>query len=55
VAARFFVDESDLALGKALAQLYADVVFPAISTSPRSCEAWRMTSGSRPWALDGSS
>jgi hypothetical protein len=28
VATRFFVDENDLALGKALAELYGNVVFP---------------------------
>jgi hypothetical protein len=28
VAARFFVDENDLALGKALADLHANIVFP---------------------------
>jgi hypothetical protein len=28
VAARFFVDENDLALGKALADLHGGVVFP---------------------------
>jgi len=28
VAARFFVDENDLALGKALAELHGNVVFP---------------------------
>ena len=28
MAARFFVDENDLALGKALAELHGNVVFP---------------------------
>jgi hypothetical protein len=32
--ARFFVDENDLALGKALAALHGDVVFPGHSDLP---------------------
>jgi hypothetical protein len=34
VAARFFVDENDLALGKALADLHGDVVFPGHPDRP---------------------
>ncbi len=34
MAARFFVDENDLALGKALAHLYGNVVFPGHADLP---------------------
>lgn len=34
MAARFFVDENDLALGKALADLHGNVVFPGHSDLP---------------------
>jgi len=48
VAARFFVDENDLALGKRLAQLHPDaVVYNGHSASVRSRAAALMMSG--PW------
>jgi hypothetical protein len=52
VAARFFVDENDLALGKALAQLHADVVFPGHRDLPEitrgmADDEWLPTVGAR--------
>jgi hypothetical protein len=34
VTARFFVDENDLALGKALAESYDDIVYPGHADLP---------------------
>jgi hypothetical protein len=52
VAARFFVDENDLALGKALAHLRADVVFPGHHDLPEvvrgmADDEWLPTVGAR--------
>ncbi len=50
--ARFFVDENDLALGKALAELYENVVFPghpALPEVPRQSldDKWLAVVGAR--------
>jgi len=37
--ARFFVDENDLAPGKALAELHGNVVFPGHPDLPQGAEA----------------
>jgi PIN like domain len=52
VAARFFVDENDLALGKALAEQRADVVFPGHRDLPEivrgmADDEWLPTVGAR--------
>lgn len=52
MGARFFVDENDLALGKALAARHGDVVFPghhALPEVPRQTkdDAWLEVVGSR--------
>jgi hypothetical protein len=52
VAARFFVDENDLALGKALAEQHADVVFPGHRDLPEitrgmADDEWLPTVGDR--------
>jgi PIN like domain len=52
VTARFFVDENDLALGKALAQHNADVVFPGHRDLPEivrgvADDEWLPTVGAR--------
>jgi hypothetical protein len=47
VAARFFVDENDLALGKALAQTHDGVIYPGHADLPEVREEASMTTGSR--------
>ncbi len=52
MAARFFVDENDLALGKALAVQHDDVVYPghsALPDVPRGCldDVWLPVVGGR--------
>ena len=53
--ARFFVDENDLALGKALAELHDDVVFPGHPDLPEVPEERSTTIGCRSSDASGSS
>lgn len=45
VAARFFVDENDLALGKSLAEQHGDVVFPGHEDLPEVPRVRSTTTG----------
>ena len=47
MAIRFFVDESDLALGKALAATHPEVVYPGHQDWWKSREVASMTNGCR--------
>jgi len=53
MAARFFVDEKDLALGKALDDRHGNVVFPAILVCPRfrgkPSDQWLRVVGAQAW------
>jgi hypothetical protein len=55
VTDRFFVDENDLALGKALAEAHGDVVYPGHPNLPKCREEPWTTTGSRSSVNDGSS
>jgi hypothetical protein len=56
VAARFFVDENDLALGRRLAQLHPDAVLYRATQHWRRCHAAALTmSGFRSSLPNGSS
>lgn len=55
MTARYFVDENDLALAKALAERYADVVYPGHPDLPEVPGGHSMIAGSKSSADKASS